>query len=216
MVASAARAHGRSDGDVSVSVWDERYSGDEYFYGTEPNAFLVSQHAQFKPGMKCLAMADGEGRNGVWLAQQGLDVLSVDASPVAQAKAQRLAQQRGVKMRFAQVDMLNWDGAGETFDVVVAIFIQFVGPAQRAQQFANLKRYLKPGGVLLLQGYTPRQLDYKTGGPSQVENLYTEAMLREGLADMEILHLSEHDDIIHEGMGHSGLSALIDLVVRKT
>jgi cyclopropane fatty-acyl-phospholipid synthase-like methyltransferase len=165
--------------------------------------------------MKCLAVADGEGRNGVWLAEQGLDVLSVDASPVAQAKAQRLAQQRGVKMRFAQVDMLTWDSAGETFDVVVAIFIQFVGPAQRAQQFANLKRFLKPSGLLLLQGYTPRQLDYKTGGPSQIENLYTEAMLREALADMDILHLAEHDDIIHEGAGHSGMSALIDLVARK-
>lgn len=195
-------------------MWDERYSGDEYFYGTEPNAFLVTQQARIKTGMKCLAVADGEGRNGVWLAQQGLDVLSVDASPVAQAKAQRLAQQRGVQMRFAQVDMLTWDGAGETFDVVVAIFIQFVGPAQRAKQFANLKRFIKPGGLLLLQGYTPRQLDYKTGGPSQVENLYTEAMLRDAFADMDILHLTEHDDIIHEGAGHSGMSALIDLVVR--
>jgi len=198
-----------------VSIWDERYAGDEYFYGTEPNAFVVSQQARLKPGMKCLAVADGEGRNGVWLAEQGLDVLSVDASPVAQAKAQRLAQQRGVQMHFAQVDMLTWDGGGETFDVVVAIFIQFVGPAQRAQQFANLKRYLKPGGMLLLQGYTPRQLDYKTGGPSQVENLYIEAMLREAFADMDIQYLSEHDDIIHEGAGHSGLSALIDLVARK-
>jgi len=198
-----------------VSVWDERYSGDEYFYGTEPNAFLVSQQALLKPKMRCLAVADGEGRNGVWLAQQGLDVLSVDASPVAQAKAQRLAQQRGVQMRFAQVDLMTWDGAGETFDVVVAIFIQFVGTDLRPQQFANLKRFLKPSGLLLLQGYTPRQLDYKTGGPSQVENLYTEAMLREAFADMDILHLAEHDDIIHEGSGHSGMSALIDLVARK-
>lgn len=197
-------------------MWDERYSGDEYFYSTEPNAFLVSQQALLKLGMKCLAVADGEGRNGVWLAGQGLDVLSVDASPVAQAKAQRLAQQRSVQMRFAQVDMLTWDGAGETFDVVVGIFIQFVGPAQRAQQFANLKRFLKPGGLLLLQGYTPRQLDYKTGGPSQLENLYTEAMLREAFADMDIVHIAEHDSIIHEGNGHNGMSALIDLVVRKT
>jgi len=199
-----------------VSIWDERYSGDEYFYGTEPNAFLVSQQARLKPGVKCLAVADGEGRNGVWLAEQGLEVMSVDASPVAQAKAQRLAQQRGVKMRFAQVDMMNWDGGGETFDVVVAIFVQFVGPDLRPQQFANLKRFLKPGGMLLLQGYTPRQLDYKTGGPSQVENLYTEALLREAFADMNILHLAEHDDIIHEGAGHSGMSALVDLVARKS
>ncbi|MFA6119959.1 MAG: class I SAM-dependent methyltransferase [Sideroxydans sp.] len=198
-----------------MSIWDERYAGDEYFYGTEPNAFLVSQQARLKPSMKCLAVADGEGRNGVWLAQPGLEGLSVDASPVAQAKAQRLAQQRGVQMRFDQVDLMTWDGGGETFDVVVAIFIQFVGPALRPQQFANLKRFIKPGGLLLLQGYTPRQLDYKTGGPSQVENLYTEIMLRESFSDMDILHLSEHDDIIREGSGHSGMSALVDVVARK-
>jgi cyclopropane fatty-acyl-phospholipid synthase-like methyltransferase len=157
-------------------------------------------------------VADGEGRNGVWLAEQGLQVLSVDSSPVAQAKAQRLAQQRGVKMDFAQLDVMSWDGGGEQFDMIAAIFIQFVGPELRPQLFANLKRLLKPNGLLLLQGYTPRQLEFKTGGPSQVENLYTEAMLRDAFADMDILHLVEHDDIIHEGSGHKGMSALIDMV----
>lgn len=195
-----------------MSIWDERYSSEEYFYGTTPNRFLYSQQALLQAGMRCLAVADGEGRNGVWLAEQGLKVLSVDSSPVAQAKAQRLAQQRGVTMDFAQVDLMNWDGGSEQFDVVAAIFIQFVGAALRPQLFANLKRLLKPGGLLLIQGYTPRQLDFKTGGPSQVENLYTEAMLREAFADMDILHLAEHDDIIHEGAGHSGMSALVDLV----
>lgn len=195
-----------------MNIWDERYSGEDYFYGTSPNAFLVSQQAMLKPDMRCLAVADGEGRNGVWLAEQGLQVLSVDSSPVAQAKAQRLAQQRGVKMDFAQLDVMSWDGGGEQFDVIAAIFIQFVGPELRPQLFANLKRLLKPNGLLLLQGYTPRQLEFKTGGPSQVENLYTEAMLRDAFADMDILHLVEHDDIIHEGSGHKGMSALIDMV----
>ncbi len=197
-----------------MNIWDQRYAGEEYFYGTEPNAFLVSQARRLQPGMKCLAVADGEGRNGVWLAEQGLDVLSVDASPVAQAKAQKLAQARGVQMRFGQVDLLQWAG-DESYDVVAAIFIQFVGPDLRAQQFTNLKQHLKPGGLLLLQGYTPKQLEYKTGGPSQIENLYTEPMLRELCADMEILHLAEHDSVIREGTGHSGMSALIDLVARK-
>ncbi|MDD4913042.1 MAG: class I SAM-dependent methyltransferase [Sideroxydans sp.] len=195
-----------------MNIWDQRYSSEEYFYGTAPNAFLVSQQAVLKAGLRCLAVADGEGRNGVWLAEQGLKVLSVDSSTVAQAKAQRLAQQRGVKMDFAQIDLMNWDGGGEQFDVIAGIFIQFVGPELRPQLFANLKRFLKPGGLLLLQGYTPRQLEFKTGGPSQVENLYTETMLRDAFADMDILHLAEHDDIIHEGSGHSGMSALIDLV----
>ncbi|MDD2929836.1 MAG: class I SAM-dependent methyltransferase [Sideroxydans sp.] len=197
-----------------MSIWDERYSGEDYFYGTKPNAFLVSQVLRLRPGMTCLAFADGEGRNGVWLAEQGLDVLSVDASAVAQAKAQKLAQMRGVKMRFGQVDLMQWAGDG-LYDVVIAIFIQFVGPEQRVQQFDNLKRHLKPGGLLLEQGYTPRQLEFKTGGPSQLENLYTEPMLRELCADMEILHLHKHYSELHEGKGHSGMSALIDLVARK-
>jgi cyclopropane fatty-acyl-phospholipid synthase-like methyltransferase len=196
-----------------MSIWNERYAGEEYFYGTEPNVFLVSQADRLRPGMSCLAVADGEGRNGVWLAEQGLDVLSLDASPVAQAKAKRLAEMRGAVLRFEQDDLLRWRSE-ERFDVVAAIFIQFVGPELRPAQFENLQRHLKPGGLLLLQGYTPRQLEFKTGGPSQLENLYTEAMLRELCADMEILHLREHDSVIHEGTGHSGLSALIDVVAR--
>ena len=126
-----------------MSVWNERYSGEEYFYGTEPNAFLVSQKSLLKSGASCLAVADGEGRNGVWLAEQGLDVLSLDASPVAQAKAKRLAQTRGVAMRFEQADLLSWR-SDERFDLVAAIFIQFVGPDLRPAQFENLKRHLKP------------------------------------------------------------------------
>ena len=198
-----------------MNVWDERYAGDEYHFGTEPNAFLVSQQSMLSPGMSCLAVADGEGRNGVWLAEQGLDVLWVDNSNVAQAKAEKLAQQHGVKMRFEQADLAAWSWGDSCFDVVAAIFIQFAPPGMREQIFAHIKRCLKPGGLLLLQGYTPRQLEYKTGGPSQAENLYTEAMLRKEFADMVILHMREHDDIISEGEGHSGMSALIDMVARK-
>jgi cyclopropane fatty-acyl-phospholipid synthase-like methyltransferase len=206
-----------------MSIWDDRYAGEDFHFGTEPNAFLVSQKDWLKPGMTCLAVADGEGRNGVWLAEQGLQVLSVDASSVALAKAARLAQQRGVILALEQVDLLQWDwpvlsnveGGTGCFDVVVAIFIQFVTSPQREQMFASIKRCLKPGGLLLLQGYTPRQLEFKTGGPSQAENLYTEPMLRKEFFDMEILHLSEHDTVISEGDGHSGISALIDLVARK-
>jgi cyclopropane fatty-acyl-phospholipid synthase-like methyltransferase len=206
-----------------MRIWDERYSGEGYFYGTEPNAFLVSQRALLKPGMSCLAVADGEGRNGVWLAQQGLEVLSVDSSPVAQSKAKKLAQQCGANLKFEQVDLMQRDwpvlssveGDEDRFDAVVAIFIQFAPPGMREQLFGHIKRCLKPGGLLLLQGYTPRQLDYGTGGPSQAGNLYTEAMLRNSFADMDILQLREHDSVIREGSGHSGLSALIDLVARK-
>ncbi len=198
-----------------MSVWNERYAGEDYHFGTEPNAFLQSQHERLHSGMSCLAVADGEGRNGVWLAKHGLNVLSVDSSPVAIAKAQKLVGERGVAVDFELADLLQWAWGVARFDVVVAIFIQFAPPGLREQMFANIKRCLKPGGLLLLQGYTPRQLEYRTGGPSQVENLYTEEMLRAEFADLEILHLREHDSVIHEGTGHDGMSALIDLVVRK-
>ncbi len=198
-----------------MSIWDERYAGEEYHFGTAPNAFLAAQRDLLKPGLRCLAIADGEGRNGVWLAEQGLQVLSVDSSAVAQEKARKLAAQRGVQLRFELADLLQWDWGVDKFDVVVGIFIQFAPPAQREQMFANIKRCLRPGGLLLLQGYTPRQLEYKTGGPSQVENLYTEPMLRAAFGDWEIVQLREHDDIIYEGTGHSGMSALIELVARK-
>ena len=199
-----------------MSMWDERYASEDYLFGTEPNEFLVSQRHLLKPGMSCLAVADGEGRNGVWLAQQGLHVLSVEASAVALEKAKKLAQQRGVAIEFEQADLAQWQWGENRFDVVAAIFIQFAPPALREQMFAGIRRCLKPGGLLLLQGYTPRQLEYKTGGPPVAENMYTEKLLHDAFGDMEIMHLREHDDHIGEGTGHSGMSALIDLVARKS
>ena len=197
------------------NMWDERYAIEDYLFGTEPNAFLVTQRHLLKPGASVLAVADGEGRNGVWLAEHDLRVLSVDSSVVAQNKARALAQQRGVALDFELADLLQWQWGENRFDVIVAIFIQFAAPEQREQIFAKLKRSLKPGGLLLLQGYTPRQLEYGTGGPPHAENLYTEPMLRGAFADMEILYLREHDDLVSEGAGHSGMSALIDMVAKN-
>jgi len=198
-----------------ASMWDERYASEDYLFGTEPNAFLVAQHHLLKPGMSCLAVADGEGRNGVWLAQQGLQVLAVEASAVAQQKARKLAEQRNVTLEFELADLAQWEWGENRFDVVAAIFIQFAPPGLREQMFAVIKRCLKPGGLLLLQGYTPRQLKYGTGGPSAAENMYTEPLLRAEFADMEWLHFAEHDEEVREGSGHHGMSALIDLVARK-
>ena len=200
---------------MAGNMWDERYAGGEYFFGTKPNAFMVSQHHLLKPDMHCLSVADGEGRNGVWLVQQGLKVLSVDSSAVAASKADTLAQQKGVKLDFEVADLLNWQWGENKYDVVVAIFIQFATPDQRTQLFANMKKCLKPGGLLLLQGYTPRQLEYGTGGPPVAENMYTEPFLRKAFAEMEIMLLKEHDAEINEGSGHHGMSALIDMVTRK-
>ncbi|MBP6545942.1 MAG: class I SAM-dependent methyltransferase [Phenylobacterium sp.] len=197
------------------NLWDRRYAQSDYLFGVEPNAFLARQAGRLRPGWRALAVADGEGRNGVWLAQQGLSVLSVDSSAVAQAKARSLAQARGVEMDFEQVDLAAWTWPRAEFDLVAAIFIQFAPPALRTRLFVDMARVLKPGGLLLLQGYRPEQIAYATGGPSVAENLYTEPLLREAFAGLEILDLQSHDTAIHEGVGHDGLSALIDLVARR-
>src|SRR5690242_7616878 len=140
--------------------WNERFSIDGYLFGTAPNAFLASQRHLLRRGATALAVADGEGRNGVWLAEQGLDVLSVDFSEKALAKARRLAEERGVRLQTAQSDLFEWSWEGRSFDLVVAIFIQFATPAERTVLFARMKGALKPGGHLILQGYRPEQLRY--------------------------------------------------------
>ena len=195
--------------------WNSRFAAEGYLFGTGPNAFLAAQAARLRPGQTCLSVADGEGRNGVWLAKQGLDVLSVDFSPVAQAKAKKLAAENGATLCFELADLLRWEWGSARFDVIAAIFVQFADPAQRKEMFAHMKRALKPGGLLLLQGYTPKQIEFGTGGPPLPEHMYTPALLRESFADLTILHLAEHEEVIHEGTGHDGMSALIDLVARK-
>ncbi len=200
---------------ADLERWNARFASEDYVFGTEPNAFLKAQRHHFSPGQRALAVADGEGRNGVWLARLGLDVVSVDFSPVAVAKARKLAAQAGVTLTVECADLAEWDWGPPRFDIVAAIFIQFASPPLRATLFQRMKDVLKPGGVLLLQGYSPRQLVYKTGGPSVEENLYTAALLRQAFGDMSILHLEEYDAAIEEGSGHRGMSALVDLVARK-
>lgn len=197
------------------NTWDRRYAQPEYLFGVEPNAFLARQASRLSAGGRVLAVADGEGRNGVWLAGQGLSVLSIDSSPVAQAKARRLAAERGVEIDLAEVDLGDWVWPEAAFDVVAAIFIQFAPPPLRSRLFAGMCATLKPGGLLLLQGYRPEQLAYRTGGPPIAENLYSEDMLRDAFSGLEILELRSHDSPIHEGQGHDGMSALIDLVARR-
>jgi SAM-dependent methyltransferase len=199
----------------ALAHWNARFSAPGYRFGTAPNAFLASQAHRLKAGQRALAVADGEGRNGIWLARQGLAVTSVDFSPVALAKARRLAEEAGVAVDFVEADLVAWHWPKAAFDVVAGIFFQFAGPDDRAVLFRNMKAALKPGGILLVEGYGPKQLEYKTGGPGVLENLYTEALLRDAFADLEIVELSGYDAEIAEGEGHKGMSALIDLVARK-
>lgn len=203
------------------SLWSQRYrdAGEDYLFGTQPNRFLAHRAARLADGHRALAVADGEGRNSVWLAEQGLEVTAVEISDVAIEKARRLAAGRGVAVEFLRADMMSSDWpppelAG-AFDWVVGIFIQFVGPAERERQFAALKRVTRRRGRILLQGYTPKQLDYRTGGPSAVENLYTPELLREAFADWVIEELVEYEDDVAEGNAHRGRSALIGMVARK-
>ena len=195
--------------------WNERYSKPEYHFGTEPNAFLKSQRHLLKPGMKALAVADGEGRNGVWLAEQGLDVHTFDLSPNGIAKARTLAAARGVTLRIDQGDIHQWKWPEAVYDVVVVIFIQFSPGPERDKVFAGLKRALKPGGLLLMEGYRPEQLKYGTGGPKDVDQLYTRALLEHAFSDFSSLDIREHDSVLHEGERHVGMSAVIDLMGRK-
>jgi SAM-dependent methyltransferase len=195
--------------------WESRFAAPEYLFGTAPNAFLKSQAHRLEPGQKALALADGEGRNGVWLAELGLDVLSLDFSANALKKARALAALRRVDLRFQQVDLATWPWPTAEFDVIVAIFIQFADPPFRQRIFGGIKTALKPGGLLLMQGYRPEQLNYRTGGPSQVENLYTTALLEDSFSDFASVEINEHDSMVDEGGGHAGMSALIDFVGRK-
>jgi|SRR5665213_3016069 len=195
--------------------WETRYAVPDYAFGKEPNVFLQSCKGLLPPSGRTLAVADGEGRNGVWLATQGLDVLSLDFSPSAQNKARALAAERHVNITFTQADVHRWDYPKAAFDVVAEIFTQFSTPAERALKWAGMRRTLKSGGLLIIQGYTPKQLEYGTGGPKQIENLYTRAMLESEFGDFRALDIVEEEREMHEGAAHAGMSAVIGLTGRK-
>jgi SAM-dependent methyltransferase len=192
--------------------WEGRYAPESYLFGTAPNAFLAAQKARLPKRGRALSVADGEGRNGVWLAEQGLDVVSMDFSATAQIKARALAASRGVSITTQQVDLSTWEWPAGEFDVIVVIFAQ---PLERTRLFAGIKRALKPGGLLLIEGYPPKQLEYGTGGPSDIARLYTREMLEAGFSDFSDVRIDEYDAEIYEGDGHGGMSALIDLIATK-
>jgi SAM-dependent methyltransferase len=196
-------------------MWDQRFDRSDYLYGTEPSQFLVAQRDLIRPGQRALVIAEGEGRNAVYLAEQGLEVTAMDSSPVALAKARKLAAERAVEVDFRDADLADWHWDPAAYDLVAAIFIQFADPALRADIFAGMQRTLAPGGLLLLHGFTPAQLAYASGGPPCAELLYTPGLLREHFAGMEIVRLEDYELELQEGSGHSGRAALIDLVARK-
>ena len=196
-------------------MWDERYAQDDYVFGTEPAAFLAALTASLQAGHRTLVVADGEGRNSVFLAEHGLDVTATDASPVGIAKARRLAEERGVAVQFELADLLTRKWEPDAYDIVVGIFIQFMGPDDRTNVFGGIQRTLRSGGRLLLHGYRIEQLAYGTGGPPIAENMYTEELLAASFPELETERLVAYDTEIAEGTGHVGMSALIDYVGQK-
>jgi 2-polyprenyl-3-methyl-5-hydroxy-6-metoxy-1,4-benzoquinol methylase len=200
----------------ATQFWNERFDKKEFIFGKEPNEYLVEQTRQYlKSQDKVLCIADGEGRNGVWLAKQGMQVVAFDASDIALAKAKQFAKDNQVEVdySFSDTDSFTWQE--NSYDAVIAIFIQFADPAMRARIFKQTYQALKPGGIFILQGYTPKQLEYKTGGPSLIEHLYTEEMIRDLAKEFEILDLRCYEKELSEGARHTGMSALLGLVAQK-
>ena len=200
----------------ATQFWNERFDKEEFIFGKEPNEYLVEKtHKYLKPGQKVLCIADGEGRNGVWLAKQGMQVIGFDASDIALAKAKQFAKENQVKVEYTFSDTDSFAWQANTYDAVIAIFIQFADPAMRERIFQKAYETLKQGGIFILQGYTPKQLEYKTGGPSLIEHLYTEEMIRDLAKDFEILELSVYEKELSEGARHTGMSALLGLTAKK-
>ena len=200
----------------ATQFWNERFDKEEFIFGKKPNEYLTLQTRRYlKPKSKVLCIADGEGRNGVWLAQQGMQVVAFDASDIALAKAEQFAKDNQVEVEysFSDTDSFNWQV--NIYDAVIGIFIQFADPQMRVRIFQKTYEALKPGGIFILQGYTPKQLEYKTGGPSLLEHLYTEEMIRDLAKEFEILDLCCYEKELNEGARHAGMSALLGLVAKK-
>lgn len=199
----------------AAETWNNRFEGEDFLFGTEPNGWLRRHAARWRPGARVLSVADGEGRNSVWLAQQGFVVEAFDIAKVGVAKARGLAERAGVLVDFTVADCDSFDWRPARYDGVAAIFIQFADPSLRTRLFGRIVESLKPGGILVLQGYTPRQLEYGTGGPPFVSHLYTADLLRTSFAALEIIELEEYEEVLREGAGHNGRSALVGMVARR-
>jgi 2-polyprenyl-3-methyl-5-hydroxy-6-metoxy-1,4-benzoquinol methylase len=200
----------------STDFWNKRFDTPDYIFGKAPNEYLQAQAtSHLKRGDSVLCVADGEGRNSVWLAKQSMRVDAFDLSEVALSKAVALATEEAVHVQFSLASTEAWDWQPNQYDAVVGIFIQFADPVMRVRLFAQMISTLRPGGLLIMQGYTPKQLEFKTGGPSILEHLYTEDMIRDLIGDLEIIDLCVHEKMLSEGPKHTGMSALLGLVARK-
>ena len=195
-------------------MWDERYAGEGFFYGTEPNDFLREHAAEIRAGGRVLCLAEGEGRNAVFLAGLGFSVVALDQSAVGLRKALQLAQARGASITTLQANLDSYHIEPGSWDAIVSIWCH-LPTALRAKVHAQVVDGLKPGGVFLLEAYRPEQLKFGTGGPKSVDMLPTLAQLRHELSGLEFVHAVELERDVHEGQGHSGHSAVVQVLARK-
>ncbi|WP_298218058.1 class I SAM-dependent methyltransferase [Halothiobacillus sp.] len=195
--------------------WNQKYARDDYFYGEQPNDFLRSQVFRLSPGARVLVVGDGEGRNGVWLAEQGFTVTTVDASRVGCEKSAALASDRGVSLTTLCADLLTWDWPVATFDAVVSVFLHF-SPDERKVAHERMQAALVPGGWLIIEQFHPNQLNgYTSGGPKAVEMLTTMSDLADDFSAIEWWLLAEGTTRLEEGSGHSGLGYVSHGVGRR-
>jgi len=198
---------------MDVTFWDQRYGADDYAYGVEPNAFLVEQAHHIPPG-RVLCLAEGEGRNAVYLAKQGYEVTAVDQSAAGLDKAQRLAEAAGVSITTIQIDLADFEITPETWQGIVSIFAH-VPPPLRQRLYREAVRGLALGGVVIVEAYTPRQLEHQTGGPRQLDLLVSLASLREELGGLSEVVGRELDRDVVEGLFHTGLGAVVQYLARR-
>ncbi|WP_019612182.1 cyclopropane-fatty-acyl-phospholipid synthase family protein [Thioalkalivibrio sp. AKL7] len=194
-------------------MWDERYAEDDYVYGTEPNDFLRAAVANVPRG-RALCLAEGEGRNAVFLAQQGFDVLAVDSSAVGLQKAQRLAEDRGVQIETLVADLADYAIEPDSWDLIVSIFCH-LPPDVRRRLHAEVVAGLRPGGVFILEAYTPAQLEWGTGGPPTAELMMTREVLTEELEGLEFEEAVERERDVIEGRFHTGRGAVVQVLAHK-
>lgn len=198
-----------------MNSWDKRFLSDEYLFGTEPAQALVKLEEHLLPNGKTLVVADGEGRNSVYLASKGFQVTATDYSEVGLSKARKLAKMQGQKVNYLVQDIYETNWSNNQYDNVIAIFIQFVPPEKQRSVLNSLRKATKFGGTLLVHGYTPEQVALKTGGPPNTDHMYTTELLNEIYSGMKIIISNEYRIVIEEGQGHNGMSALIDFVAKN-
>ena len=194
-------------------MWDERYRAEEYAYGKTPNEFLEANVSSIPKG-KVLSLAEGEGRNAVFLAKQGYSVTAVDASAIGLSKARKLAEESGAVVEFIQADLADYDLGENKWDGIVSIFCPLPSSI-RKQLHKKVEAGLKRGGVFLLEAYTPDQLKHGTGGGNSVDVMQTTESLRLELAGLRFSHLVELERDVIEGLYHTGIGAVVQAIASK-